>query len=153
MSGKSKTDSRSVTAAERRLSALQMRKEGRTYREIGKGLGITGTAAYGLVRRAVDSMLKKSFEEAEMIVALENERLDGYLFALNDKIQKGSTQAIGQALKIMERRARLLGLDKPSKIAPTDPEGNEPYEPNGTYFSFLGCPFILTSSLAACLCL
>ncbi|MBA1445777.1 MAG: DEAD/DEAH box helicase, partial [Gammaproteobacteria bacterium] len=26
-------------------------------------------------------------------------------------------------------------------------------DPNGTYFSFLGCPFILTSSLAACLCL
>ncbi|MBA1447059.1 MAG: helix-turn-helix transcriptional regulator, partial [Gammaproteobacteria bacterium] len=28
-----------------------------------------------------------------------------------------------------------------------------PTEANGTYFSFLGCPFILTSSLAACLCL
>lgn len=29
----------------------------------------------------------------------------------------------------VDRRCKLLGLDAPSKIAPTNPEGNKPYEP------------------------
>lgn len=31
--------------------------------------------------------------------------------------------AINAALRVMERRAKLLGLDKPTKISPTDPSG------------------------------
>ncbi|MEG7524692.1 MAG: hypothetical protein M3H12_16640, partial [Chromatiales bacterium] len=41
----------------------------------------------------------------------------------------------------------LWGIGDPYGIADAGPDQN------GTYFSFLGCPFILTSSLAACLCL
>jgi len=35
--------------------------------------------------------------------------------------------AIDRAIKLMERRARLLGLDAPTKIAPTNPDGDKPY--------------------------
>lgn len=34
--------------------------------------------------------------------------------------------AIDRLLKIQERRSRLLGLDKPTKVAPTNPEGDKP---------------------------
>jgi hypothetical protein len=34
--------------------------------------------------------------------------------------------AINTALRVMERRAKLLGLDKPTKISPTDPNGQNP---------------------------
>lgn len=37
-------------------------------------------------------------------------------------------QAMDRILKIMERRAKLLGLDMPTKIAPTDPSGEESFE-------------------------
>lgn len=33
--------------------------------------------------------------------------------------------AIDRLLKIQERRSKLLGLDKPTKIAPTDPDGKK----------------------------
>lgn len=41
--------------------------------------------------------------------------------ALEDKAPK--LAAINMALRVMERRAKLLGLDKPTKIAATDPTG------------------------------
>ena len=37
-------------------------------------------------------------------------------------------QAMDRILKIMERRAKLLGLDMPTKIAPTDPSGEKSFE-------------------------
>lgn len=40
---------------------------------------------------------------------------------LEDKAPK--LAAINTALRVMERRAKLLGLDKPTKIASTDPTG------------------------------
>lgn len=41
--------------------------------------------------------------------------------SLEDKAPK--LAAINTALRVMERRAKLLGLDKPTKIAATDPTG------------------------------
>lgn len=43
---------------------------------------------------------------------------------LEDKAPK--LAAINTALRVMERRAKLLGLDKPTKLAATDPSGNAP---------------------------
>lgn len=43
---------------------------------------------------------------------------------LEDKAPK--LAAINTALRVMERRAKLLGLDKPIKLAATDPIGNTP---------------------------
>ena len=43
------------------------------------------------------------------------ERLDGLLLALAGPIKAGHLGAIDRALHIMERRARLLGLDAPTK--------------------------------------
>lgn len=43
---------------------------------------------------------------------------------LQDKAPK--LAAINAALRVMERRAKLLGLDKPTKLSATDPTGNTP---------------------------
>ena len=47
---------------------------------------------------------------------MELARLDAMLSALDDKIEAGDTKAIGTALRIMDRRAKYLGLDGPIKI-------------------------------------
>jgi hypothetical protein len=57
--------------------------------------------------------LKKGFKSeatAEM-VALEEDRLDYYLFQLDAAIRKGDVKAILAAVKVQERRSKLLGLD------------------------------------------
>jgi len=47
--------------------------------------------------------------------------------AIEDKAPK--LAAINTALRVMERRARLLGLDKPTKVASTDPAGTTAASP------------------------
>jgi hypothetical protein len=50
-------------------------------------------------------------EPAEDLRRLEAERLDAALPALMEKVLRGRLRAIYTMLRIMERRARLLGLD------------------------------------------
>jgi hypothetical protein len=66
-------------------------------------------------------------EPADEVRQLELLRLDRYLSAIAEKVDSGDLKAIDRALKIMERRSKLLGLDAPQKVAPTDPTGLEPY--------------------------
>lgn len=47
----------------------------------------------------------------------------------------GNHKAINSMLKIMERRAKLLGLDGPIKIAPTDLTGTKEYDENSVEVS------------------
>lgn len=42
--------------------------------------------------------------------------------------QVGDPRFLTVLISIQERRAKLLGTDKPAKIAPTDPTGAAPYE-------------------------
>ena len=46
---------------------------------------------------------------------------------LMERAKEGSQTAVDRILRIMERRAKLLGLDAPTKIAPTDPSGEHEY--------------------------
>jgi len=50
--------------------------------------------------------------------------LDGMLAGIWQGARKGNVSHIDRVLKIEERRAKLLGLDAPTKVAETDPEGN-----------------------------
>lgn len=45
-----------------------------------------------------------------------------------ERARSGELEAIDRALKIAHRRAALLGLDRPTKIAPTTPDGDGPNE-------------------------
>ena len=48
---------------------------------------------------------------------------------LVERAQTQHLDAFDRVLKIMARRAALLGLDAPAKVAPTTPDGTQPYEP------------------------
>jgi hypothetical protein len=52
---------------------------------------------------------------ADEVRTLELERLDRFLSYLWDKIEQGDPVAIDKGLKIMDRRAKYLGLDAPIK--------------------------------------
>jgi len=42
--------------------------------------------------------------------------------------QTGDPRYMMAILNIIERRCKLIGLDAPTKVAPTDPSGTKPYE-------------------------
>lgn len=129
MAKPSKTNGRTLTAAERRKTAIELRKAGKTFSEIGDELAITTQSAFGLIQRELDRLNKATRQESEALRELENWRLDALQAGLWTKATDGHIPAVQQVLRIMERRAKLNGLDAPAKIAPTDPVGDEPYAP------------------------
>lgn len=106
----------SERAAERRLHALELRKAGASYRAIGKQLGVSGKTAFRDVQRELAAIARERGKAAEDVLGLELERLDDFQLALYRKAKGGDERAITVGLRVMERRAALVGLDKPKQI-------------------------------------
>jgi hypothetical protein len=67
-------------------------------------------------------------EPAEQARNLDLKRLDAMTLALWSQARQGNQGAVDRLLRIMERRAKLLGLDAPTKVAPTTPDGTREYQ-------------------------
>jgi hypothetical protein len=68
------------------------------------------------VRLALKERTTEVDEKADELRAVENLRLDRLFFvAYRQAVKDGDLPAIDRALRIMERRARMNGLDKPNK--------------------------------------
>lgn len=115
-------------AAARRVRALELRKQGLSYRRIGAALGVSGKTAFTDVMDALADLAELQRGKAEDVLKLELERLDDLLFSMYAQAKRGDQGAVDRILRIMDRRSRYLGLDAPQKIAPTDPTGEKPYE-------------------------
>lgn len=108
-----------VLQAERRARALNMRRDGRTYEAIGVELGITPQSAYDMVKRALTTMVR---EPADETIKLERERLDMLLTAAVDRLSANvgdpelNEKTTATILNIMARRAKLDGLDAPTRV-------------------------------------
>ena len=97
--------------------ALRLRSKGFTYQKVADTLGISKTAAYHRVQNALAAIPKEAVEEYRK---LETERLDTMLERVMEKVtyddgKSGFLFAVDRALAIMDRRAKLLGLDSPVK--------------------------------------
>ena len=112
-----KTTPRDAINTEKGLQALELRKAGYTYAEIGKTLGVSMQQAHRIVIKRLTELRERVYEEALQVQQLECERLDGLFRALWPKAQEGDTHAVYAAVNIMGRRAKLLGLDAPVKYA------------------------------------
>ena len=124
--GESKLSPRRIAAAERARQALELRKGGASFPEIARRLDFKGPgAAYKAIARTLNRTLQ---EPAEHVRKLELERLDRLFLAIWPRAKRGDLQAIEKALSISQRRAKLLGLDAPDKIAPTDPTGTKEWQ-------------------------
>ena len=133
--------------AVRRLAAMKYRLAGASYRMIAEKLTEDRADAYAdangisveramkkikhvSIRTAWDDVLAE-FEglrrETEITrgdaMALENARLDQLFSKALSLFSKGDVPAGRLAVAVMGRRAKLNGLDAPTKIAPTDPTG------------------------------
>ncbi|MDW8293627.1 MAG: hypothetical protein RML84_11095 [Anaerolineae bacterium] len=93
-----------------------MRIAGASYREIAAQLGVSHEAARKLVQKALEQVSDVSDELRAELRKLELERLDALLRSLWHKVVAGKESAINTALRIMERRAKLAGLDTADKI-------------------------------------
>lgn len=98
-----------VSMAERQRKALRLRAQGYTYPEIAQALGYaTRGSAQRLVANALQAQQR---EAAEPVLELELARLDSLQRALSPRALDGDVRAARTILRVMERRAKYLGLD------------------------------------------
>lgn len=96
--------------AERRAKALTMRREGKPYAVIATALDYSGpNAASKDVHRALQGAV---MEQGRALLDLERDRLDALQAILWPLAQQGDVRAARELVRLMERRARLLGLDR-----------------------------------------
>lgn len=109
----SKTSVNRIEAVERQRQAVELRKAGLGYEAIAQQLGYAGpSGAY----KAIQSALRRTLQEpADELRAIENARLDDLWRGIWLDARKGNVLKIDRALKIMARRAALLGLDAPTR--------------------------------------
>jgi hypothetical protein len=100
---------------DRELKVLELRRAGLTWQRIAEQVGYADhSGAYLAYKRALKRVLKQPAEELRQS---EIDRLDRLQLAAWPKAMQGDNSAIATVLRIMERRAKLLGLDMPVKIA------------------------------------
>jgi hypothetical protein len=139
-------------AADRRQQALDLRKQGKSYRAIGDELSISEAQAHRDVKAALARLAELELASAEELRALELARLDTlaveawrilmstHPYISGGKVLSGFTtegkpigltddgpklQAVDRLLRISESRRKLLGLDAAPKV-PLNPDGT-PY--------------------------
>jgi hypothetical protein len=112
---KNKTTPAAIERAKRRGQALELRAAGRKYREIADALGYSSPQhAHRDVKTELDALVK---EPAMDVLAEELDRLDKMLQGLWSEARRGNIHSVDRVLRIMERRARYLGLDAPDRVA------------------------------------
>lgn len=127
---------KSPVTAQRDAEAAQLRAEGKTYDQIAEALEFSDRS---LARRAVERALAATVREpADELRQLELIRLDAlwveavkvmtteHITVNNGRVievdgvplkdDAPTLSAIDRLLKIMERRAKLVGLDSPAKV-------------------------------------
>lgn len=110
--GESRASARKIRGAERRRRALELRKQGLSYAEIGRELGITAAAARFSIRKALEDLHEEIRQESRELIALQIARLEELYARLNPRIQEGDVDAIRVAVHIVVNIARLLGADR-----------------------------------------
>jgi hypothetical protein len=117
-----------LATQQRRREVLQLKEAGATYEAIARTLlerhgthalpaGYDRRYAYKDLHRELEKLQDENREAAESVRDVELRRLDRMLRGLWNKAVQGDPQAIDRVLKIMQRRAKMLGLDEPERFA------------------------------------
>jgi len=109
---------------EHRSRVMTLRIKGHTFEQIGQIMaeeeGRDTPYSKQAIFKTVSNMLEESRQllddEVEVLRAIEADRLDLLMqIPFKRAIEEGDLRSIDRVLKIMERRAKLLGLDRPAQ--------------------------------------
>lgn len=109
-----KTGAVVMAARDKQRRALELRAEGRTLADIADELGYADKAsAHNAITRTLDRHESAAVDELR---ALEGARLDLLQKAVWPLAMAGDLAAVRECVRIIDRRARLLGLDAPTLV-------------------------------------
>lgn len=106
-----------AATAERRSKAVAMRLAGIDYDTIAQRLGYSDRgAAHKDISRALEQNVAELSRNADVLRQEELQRLDRLQAGVWAAAAAGDTKAVDTALKIIDRRCKLLGLDAPQRV-------------------------------------
>lgn len=111
-----------ATAAEKRKKALDLRRAGWSFDDIAAEVGYANKgSAHRAVKQGIADITRESASE---LLELELSRLDDMFSGLYESARNGDNFSVDRALKIIELRARFLGLfDKKPEDGAADVRG------------------------------
>jgi hypothetical protein len=135
---RSKTSAQLLDTAKRRSRVLAYRRAGMTYEQIANQMvedgregvfkgslpsGWDARYAYKDVKRELEKLRDEMAEDVSAIRELEIQRLDEMIRNIWDQVESGELGAYDRVLRIMKRRADLMGLDAPKRTELTGADG------------------------------
>lgn len=108
------TSKERIAVDTRRKSMMELRIAGYSLRAIAAELGCAMSTVTDGIERELAELTR---EPAERLRTVEVERMDEMLKALWPRIQSGDTASVDSGLRVMARRAKLLGLDAPVQVS------------------------------------
>lgn len=119
-----KTAPAKVPAAIRREKTLELRAEGQSIRAIADKLGVSKSQVQRDIKRELQAAAEERKKIAGLIIDLELAKLDALEKKAWKHIAAGELSAIDRVLRSMERRAKLLGLDRTGEAGDTGSLGD-----------------------------
>lgn len=119
MPRKNRTSGKKLALAERRYLAVELRKQGGTYRQIAEQLrtnvpgispGYDEAAAWRDVNHELERLVKETRDRQAALRQLELERIDTMHQAIWPFAEKGDGAAIDRVLRLQDQRAKYLTL-------------------------------------------
>ena len=105
-----KNDRKTLQRKEKIFKALQMRLDGKDYREIAKKLGVTPSTANRYVTDAIKEYNKKITEQVEILRELELKRLDKALETVMRALKSGKYHAVDQLIALQKQKERFIDI-------------------------------------------
>ncbi len=124
---RSRTVKNQVTAAELTPKVMKLRREGYSMRDIATKLKKSVGWVHKIVTKQLKELNDEGREESELFRQLQIDRYEALLVSLAPLIRDGMPQAIDAARKILDSLNKVTGAEMPTKVAPTTPDGKEPY--------------------------
>jgi hypothetical protein len=108
-------------ARHRTAQAVELRTARHTYAQIAATLGYSNAgAAYKAVQRGLQAEEDHQSQSRKALKAEQNRSINRLIAASWSAAMRGDTKAITAARQLLERQARLNGLDEPTSIRVTD---------------------------------
>lgn len=118
-----------MSSQDKAIAVLQLRRAGYSYSQISKSQAIklSKTRVANIVTREMRRLDAKLLEEAKICRQLDLQRLDEMWIGIYPKAKAGDLHCIDRALKIIERRARIMGYEQLAPENMSDAEELKPF--------------------------
>lgn len=108
------TGQRAIAAHDKAVQAITLRRMGLPLREIADRVGYANASG---AAKAIDRVMRDTLAEgAEALRGIELETLNWMQTQLAPSVSRGDVRSVRTVLQIMVRRAKLLGLDAPTRV-------------------------------------